>query len=104
MLDSFNLFLVDLTYIKPFEEIDPLIEDHYAFLDRYYANGTFLASGPKVPRTGGVIIARGKDRAALESILTEDPFSKARVADYTVTEFVPKRHVANLTPVLNPHS
>lgn len=100
MSDSFNLFLVDLTYVKPFEEIDPLIDDHYAFLDRHYANGTFLASGPKVPRTGGVIIARGKDRAALETILAEDPFSKAKVADYTVTEFVPKRHAASLAPVL----
>lgn len=102
MTDILNLFLIDLTYVKPFEEIDPLLEAHYAFLDKYYGNGTFLASGPKVPRTGGVIIARGTDRTALEDILTEDPFFDAKVAKYTVTEFTPKRHAACLKAVLTP--
>lgn len=31
--------------------------EYAAFLDRYCADGTFLVSGRKVPRTGGVILA-----------------------------------------------
>lgn len=100
MPETLNLFLIDLTYVKPVEEIDPLLEAHYAFLDRQYADGIFLASGPKVPRTGGAIIARGTDRAALEEILTQDPFFQAKVAEYTVTEFIPKRHAVSLQEAL----
>ncbi|MFX4229230.1 MAG: YciI family protein [Porticoccaceae bacterium] len=50
--------------------------------------GDVLASGRKVPRDGGVILAKG-DRAALEDELTRDPFKQHDLADYTITEFVP---------------
>jgi len=87
--DGQNLFIVDLHYIKPVEEIDPLIDAHVAFLEANYAAGSFIASGPKVPRTGGVIIATATSREALERALTADPFHGAGVAEYTVTEFRP---------------
>jgi uncharacterized protein YciI len=83
------MFLVLLNYIQPLEEIDRLIAGHRAFLERHYASGHFLLSGRQDPRTGGVILARAQDRAELEAILAQDPFSIAGAADYTIVAFVP---------------
>lgn len=87
--ESHTMFVVDLHYVAPFEQIDPLIDDHVLFLERNYAAGRFIASGPKVPRTGGVIIAVSDSRAELETCLHDDPFHQHGVAKYTITEFRP---------------
>ena len=89
--DDQNLFVVDLHYVVPLEEIEPHIEPHLAFLDEQYASGRFIASGAKVPRTGGVIIATAESWSALERLLEADPFKKEKLAQYTITEFRPGR-------------
>lgn len=94
--EGHRLFVVDLHYIAPFEDIDPLIDDHVVFLEENYAAGRFLASGPKVPRTGGVIIAVSSSREAVEACLKDDPFHKNGVAEYTVTEFNPSMTATGL--------
>lgn len=83
------MFVVTLTYTAPLETIDELVPAHVGWLETHYAAGAFLASGRQVPRTGGVILARAADRAALDAILAEDPFALAAVATYQVTEFLP---------------
>ncbi|MBO6806675.1 YciI family protein [Thalassospira sp.] len=82
------MFVVSLNYKVPLEQVDAHIEDHIAWLKQAYAKGLFLASGRKVPRDGGVILAKG-DRAALEDELTRDPFHQHDLADYHITEFDP---------------
>lgn len=82
------MFVVSLTYIAPLDQLDAHLDDHVAFLKEQYANGRFLASGRKVPRTGGVILARSMPKDELNRILEEDPFKKAGLAEYEVTEFV----------------
>ncbi|KZD02120.1 MULTISPECIES: YciI family protein [unclassified Thalassospira] len=82
------MFVVSLNYKVPLEQVDAHIEDHIAWLKQAYAKGMFLASGRKIPRDGGVIIAKG-DRAALEDELTRDPFHQHDLADYHITEFDP---------------
>ncbi|MEP5152098.1 YciI family protein [Planktotalea sp.] len=84
-----NLFVVDLHYIASFDEIEPELDAHVAFLEDNYAKGRFIASGPKVPRTGGVIIATAPTRDELEEALKADPFMQKNLARYTVTEFRP---------------
>lgn len=79
------MYLVDLTYVVPLAEVDPHLEAHRAYLAAQYVSGTFLASGPKVPRTGGVILARAASYEALLGVLAQDPFHRHGVADYTVT-------------------
>ena len=84
------MYVVELTYIKPLEEIDVQLEAHRAYLARHYASETFLASGPKNPRDGGVILVSGKiSRQSLEAILEEDPFKSYQLAKYDITEFNP---------------
>ncbi len=94
-----NLFVVDLHYIRPFDEIDPLIDAHILFLEANYAKGLFLASGAKVPRTGGVILATAPSREAVETLLENDPFHQHGVARYTVTEFGPSMSAKGMTTV-----
>lgn len=84
-----NLFIVDLHYVVPFDEIDVHLDEHVAFLEQNYATGYFIASGPKVPRTGGLIIATAETRALLQEVLETDPFKKHGLARYAVTEFRP---------------
>ncbi|MHA7001334.1 YciI family protein [Aeromonas schubertii] len=83
------MFVVTLTYVKPIAVIDELIPAHVEWLKAHYAAGHFLASGRRVPRSGGVILANGLTREALDQVLAGDPFWQAGAAEYEVTEFVP---------------
>ncbi|MFD5008689.1 YciI family protein [Streptomyces chartreusis] len=82
------MFVLELTYTAPIEAVDAVLEAHVGWLDEQYAKGIFLASGPKDPRDGGVILAVAEDRAAIERIAATDPFVGAGVCAYRVTEFV----------------
>jgi uncharacterized protein YciI len=79
------MFILSLTYVKPNEEADKHMQPHMAWVKEGYAKGWFLASGRKVPRTGGVILSVG-DRAAIEAYVATDPFTIHGVAQYDITE------------------
>ncbi len=83
------MFLISLTYVQPLTEVDKYLPEHKLFLDKYYALGHFLVSGRKVPRTGGVIIARFDTPEAVQHALADDPFFQHKVATYEVTELQP---------------
>ncbi|MEV4432525.1 YciI family protein [Streptomyces sp. NPDC049555] len=85
------MFVLELTYIAPIERIDAALPEHVAWLEAHYASGVFIASGRKVPRDGGVILALGDDRAKIEEITRSDPFTVAGVCEYTITEFIPTK-------------
>ncbi|WP_367613537.1 YciI family protein [Vibrio sp. AIC-3] len=50
-----------------------------------------MASGRKVPRSGGVILAKARNRGELEEALNDDPFKIHNLADYELIEFVPTK-------------
>lgn len=79
------MFILSLTYKKSNEEADRHMESHLAWVKEGYDRGWFLASGRKVPRTGGVILARG-DRAEIEAYAAADPFTVEGIADYDIVE------------------
>lgn len=81
------MFIVHITYLVELEEIEKYTQAHRDFLDMHYQSGQFLASGPRVPRTGGVIVAVSSNKAKLEAILDQDPFNVAGVASYEIIEF-----------------
>jgi len=83
------MFIISLSYTAPLAEVDAHLGAHREFLAAQYASGSFLMSGRKVPRDGGIIVASAPSRAALEAVLAEDPFARAGLARYEVTEFVP---------------
>ena len=81
------MFVVLLTYTQPLEKLEPHLPAHRQFLAGHYASGVLVASGPQIPRSGGVIIARGVTREQLLALLAEDPFAQNALADYQVIEF-----------------
>lgn len=82
-----TLFVVLLRYLVPLDTILALRPAHVDYLKQYYDNGTFLVSGPQVPRSGGLILARAASRAALMDILEQDPFYVEKAVEYHVYEF-----------------
>ncbi len=85
------MFVITLEYIKPLSEIEQFLPEHMVYLERYYADGTFLLSGRQNPRVGGVIIAQAASREEMMRIVAEDPFFGAGVAEYKVIEFLPTK-------------
>ena len=81
------MFVIELTYTAPLSAIDAAMKPHVAWLNRHYASGTFIASGRKVPRDGGVILATIASRAELEAIVAADPFVAGGLATARVIEF-----------------
>jgi len=94
------MFVVLLTYEKPLETIDALLAGHVRFLEEQYARGVFLASGRRVPRTGGVILARAESSEALLRILADDPFYREGAARYELIEFSPTKAAPGLKALL----
>jgi uncharacterized protein YciI len=94
------MFVILIRYLKPLSEMEKVVDSHRAFLDRYYQSGHLIASGPQVPRSGGVILAKGCSRDELVQIFSEDPFVKQGFAEYQYIEFVPVKKAAGLDSIL----
>lgn len=81
------MFIIELTYTRPLADIDAAMTAHMRFVKKHYADGTFLVSGRKIPRDGGVIVAVGESRAAMETLMRDDPFVSQGLASFRVIEF-----------------
>ena len=81
------MFIIELSYKAPLEQVDAQMKPHMAFLKKHYASGHFLVSGRKIPRDGGIILAVGKSREEIEAIAAQDPFCQKGLADFRVIEF-----------------
>ena len=84
---SWGMFVIELVYKADLAKIDAAMADHVRFLKKYYAAGNFLVSGRKIPRDGGIILAVGPSRDAIEAIMKEDPFCARGLADFRIIEF-----------------
>ncbi|HCQ7773866.1 YciI family protein [Enterobacter kobei] len=82
-----TVYIVILTYIKQLEEIDAAIPAHVEWLKKGYAEGIFLASGRRVQRNGGVILAMCESLASLEERLRQDPFQTLKLATAEIIPF-----------------
>jgi len=94
------MYIVSLTYKASLEAIDKELNNHIDYLKKQYAAGNFLASGRKIPRNGGVILAKAQSREELDEILKQDPFNQNNLADYEVIEFVPSMTSKELSHLL----
>ncbi len=80
-------FIVDITYLKPYDVVSLTTLEHRAYLQAGYDAGMVLFSGPKEPRSGGIIVARAKTQAELESFFQNDPFQVKGLGAYKFIEF-----------------
>ncbi|MDO3641573.1 YciI family protein [Mucilaginibacter sp. L3T2-6] len=95
------MFIINLTYIVPLEELDQHMADHVKYLHKYYDKNIFIASGRKVPRTGGIILALADSKETIEQIIKEDPFYTNRLAQFDITEFLTSQYHPDLKDLLS---
>jgi uncharacterized protein YciI len=94
------VFVLLLTYVKPLSEVDAVMGEHVAWLNEQYDAGRFLVSGRRIPRTGGVILARGDDEEEMAALAASDPFVSAGVATCEVIRFRASQRAADLDQLL----
>jgi len=85
------MLIIELTYKKPLDEVENHLQEHRDFLTKYYGKDIFIASGPKQPRNGGIILAKAT-REEGETLIKEDPFYINGIADYSIIVFEPNRY------------
>jgi len=95
------MFIIDLNYIVPLEELDAHMAAHVKYLHKYYEKNVFVASGRKVPRTGGIILAVAGSMEEVEEIIREDPFHQQELAEFTITQFLTSQHHPDLKNLLS---
>ena len=81
------MFVIELIYKADLSDIDARMSEHMKFIRKHYAAGTFVVSGRKIPRDGGIILAVGESRTAIETIMRDDPFVAHGLAEVRVIEF-----------------
>ena len=94
------MFIINLHYIVPLEQLDAHMTDHVKFLQKYYKQNVFVASGRKVPRTGGIILALANSREEVDEIIKEDPFYIHKLAEFSVIEFLTSQSHPDLKKLL----
>ena len=90
------MFVIELTYKADLSAIDAHMAAHVVFLKKHYAAGTFLISGRKIPRDGGIILAVGTSRQQIEAIVEEDPFHTHGLAEFRIIEFRASQRAADI--------
>ena len=94
------MFIINLTYIEPLEVVEKHLQEHINFLNHYYAEGLFIASGRKNPRTRGIILMQGKNKEVVQEIIRQDPFYKNKIAQYDIIEFEVSKYCPELKTLL----
>lgn len=82
-------FIVEINYLVPLARVQESVPAHRAYLQTGYDAGLLLCSGPKVPATGGFMLARAASLEALQDFFAQDPFSIEQLASFTFSEFQP---------------
>ena len=95
------MFIIELIYKAELAEIDASMRAHMGFLKKQYAAGTFVMSGRKIPREGGIILALGESREQLEAIVKEDPFVARGLAEFRIIEFRVSQRAENIDSLLS---
>jgi uncharacterized protein YciI len=82
-------FLINITYKVELTKIDEILPEHRKFLQEGYDKGLLLYSGPRNPRTGGIVLARAESAEQIKALFDKDPYKITNTADYEFVEFNP---------------
>lgn len=64
---------------------------HNAWINEGFRDGVFLMTGSLIPGRGGMVLADGLSRAALETRVADDPFVREGVVTAEIHEIQPSR-------------
>lgn len=96
-----NLYVILITYTVSVDEINKVVDSHREYLKQWYLSGNLLASGPREPKVGGIIIGRFDSLESAIDFTKCDPYRKNGVANYEVLEFNPVLHSEVLNNFIN---
>ena len=82
-------FIVEINYKIPAEQMADIVAEHRQFLQTGYDQGLLLCSGPRVPRTGGMVVARAASLQEIQQFFEGDPYHQHDVAEHHFVEFEP---------------
>jgi uncharacterized protein YciI len=82
-----TMFLLNVSYTKAPAQVEPQIKAHGDWVTRYLNDGIFLFAGPKKSGLGGVIAVKAIEKQRLMTILSEDSYVQADVAEYQIIDF-----------------
>ncbi|TLD96191.1 GTP cyclohydrolase [Helicobacter jaachi] len=95
------LFVCLVHYTKPYEEVQTKLQEHREYLKKGYEKGILLASGPRIPKDGGIIIGAFEDKDAAFDFSCGDPFVQHNLAKYEILTFEPVLHAEMLNDFLS---
>lgn len=82
-----KLFVCKVNYIQPLERVEEYLAEHRAYLKLGYDSNKLLASGPRNPKDGGIIIGRFDNKEDVSNFAKNDPFCINGIAIYDIIEF-----------------
>jgi uncharacterized protein YciI len=81
------MFLVITAYRDGRRPPQPVVEEHWGYLDARYAEGRLLCSGPQDSGTGGVLVVLADDEQAVRAMVDTDPLVREGHVTYSLTAF-----------------
>ncbi|MDR3575911.1 MAG: YciI family protein [Anaerolineaceae bacterium] len=85
-------FIIEINYLVPAEQLGDITNQHRVFLQGGYDQGWLLCSGPRVPRTGGIVVGRAPALEDLQDFFKQDPYQVNGLATYNFIEFQPVKY------------
>ncbi|WP_228001759.1 YciI family protein [Nocardia australiensis] len=85
------MFIALTTYTSPLPPEDPELPAHWEHVEECYRQQMLVASGPQEPRTGGLMVIRGTDRAAAQALMDRDPLVSSGRVTYRLIAFTVSR-------------
>jgi uncharacterized protein YciI len=96
------MFVLIARYTRPADEVDSLLDEHKAWIDRHQQAGRILMTARQVPLIGGMILAEGESMDEMRRMVEEDPFATSGFAEYDILEFEPARVTEGMEQRLRP--
>lgn len=84
------MYIILVNYIQPIERVEEVVPAHVEYLNACYERSELIVSGPRIPRTGGIILANMASLDAVWALIKKDPFYIHQVAEFEVIEFKPR--------------
>jgi len=76
------VYLMISTYLVPLDEVAKVRDEHLAYLEGLFAQGTLVAAGRQEPAVGGMVLLDVADEAAAREVISEDPYVVRGIASY----------------------
>ena len=101
LIQNVKYYIIHITYVVPQNEVDLVRPEHREYLKLFYDNGTLLFSGPRMPPTGGILVAKAENDDFIKEMIASDPFSSKGIATYEIIEMNPAMWATELAPIFS---